>query len=205
MPARLRDGALERLLDRLAEAARPPTTATVTTSTRTGLSPGTRCRWAPAGRTDPRRPASAARQQRRADFSYPCVGAVAPGVAGCCPFARIATARSSASYGRVTLVHDRTEFTMRAAYGGTSGARLPDSGERALFSLDARRQRYLDVEAALAAAQAEFGLVPPAAAAAIAASARLELLGWAAPVIRTGPDRARNDADHQRAVPGRGR
>ena len=57
-----------------------------------------------------------------------------------------------------------------------SDARLPDSGLRALLSLDARRQRYLDVEAALAAAQAEVGLVPKDAAAAIVAGARLELL-----------------------------
>ncbi|CAN5507701.1 adenylosuccinate lyase family protein [soil metagenome] len=65
---------------------------------------------------------------------------------------------------------------MRAAYGSASDARLPDHGLRALLSIDARRQRYLDVEAALAAAQADVGLVPAAAADAIAASARLELL-----------------------------
>jgi adenylosuccinate lyase len=65
---------------------------------------------------------------------------------------------------------------MRAAHGGVSDARLPDSGLRELLALDARRQRYLDVEAALAAAQAECGLVPAAAAGAIASCARLELL-----------------------------
>jgi adenylosuccinate lyase len=76
-----------------------------------------------------------------------------------------------------------------AAHGFTSSARLPDSGLRALFSLDARRQRYLDVEAALAATQAEQGLVPAVAADAIAAHARLELLDedrLAAEEARTG-------------------
>ncbi len=65
---------------------------------------------------------------------------------------------------------------MRAAHGATSDARLPESGLRKLLSVDGRRQRYLDVEAALASAQADCGLVPAAAAAAIAAAARLELL-----------------------------
>ena len=45
---------------------------------------------------------------------------------------------------------------MRAAHGAPSDVRLPDNGVRALFTADARRQRYLDVEAALAAAQAGF-------------------------------------------------
>ena len=53
---------------------------------------------------------------------------------------------------------------MRAAHGAPSDVRLPDNGVRALFTADARRQRYLDVEAALAAAQAECGLIPAAAA-----------------------------------------
>jgi adenylosuccinate lyase len=78
---------------------------------------------------------------------------------------------------------------MRAAHGAPSDVRLPDNGVRALFTADARRQRYLDVEAALAAAQAECGLIPAAAAAGIAASARLELLDaerLAAEQARTG-------------------
>ncbi len=78
---------------------------------------------------------------------------------------------------------------MRAAHGAASDARLPDSGLRSLFSVQARRQRYLDVEAALALAQAESGLVPPAAAQAIGAAARLELLDerrLAAELARTG-------------------
>lgn len=78
---------------------------------------------------------------------------------------------------------------MRAAHGAPSDVRLPDSGVRALFTSAARRQRYLDVEAALAAAQADCGLVPAAAAAAIAAAARLERLDeqqLAAEQARTG-------------------
>jgi 3-carboxy-cis,cis-muconate cycloisomerase len=78
---------------------------------------------------------------------------------------------------------------MRAARGSTSHSRLPDSGLRDLLSVDARRQRYLDVEAALALAQAECGVVPGSAAAAIVASARLELLDevrLAAEQARTG-------------------
>lgn len=65
---------------------------------------------------------------------------------------------------------------MRAAAGSSSDARLPDTGLRTLLSTKARLQRYLDVEAALAVAQAECGLVPADAAAAIASSARLDLL-----------------------------
>jgi 3-carboxy-cis,cis-muconate cycloisomerase len=78
---------------------------------------------------------------------------------------------------------------VRAARGSTSDARLPDSGLRGLLSVDARRERYLDVEAALANAQANVGLVPAAAARAIAAGARLELLDeqrLAAEQARTG-------------------
>src|ERR1700683_936221 len=78
---------------------------------------------------------------------------------------------------------------MRAGHGAPSDVRLPDNGVRALFTTDARRQRYLDVEAALAAAQAECGLIPAEAAAAIASSARLELLDparLAAEQARTG-------------------
>ncbi len=49
---------------------------------------------------------------------------------------------------------------MRAAHGAPSDVRLPDTGVRALFTLAARRQRYLDVEAALAAAQVQTLLDP---------------------------------------------
>ncbi len=47
-----------------------------------------------------------------------------------------------------------------------------------------RMQRWLEVESALASCQAELGLIPPAAAAALAQTARLELLDLTA--IRTG-------------------
>lgn len=46
----------------------------------------------------------------------------------------------------------------------------------ALFTTRARRQRWLDVEAALASAEADVGLVPESAAAAIAANAEMDLI-----------------------------
>ena len=54
--------------------------------------------------------------------------------------------------------------------------RVPDPGIRRLFTLEHRWQRWLDVEAALAAAQADVGMVPHAAAAAIGAAAQLDRL-----------------------------
>jgi 3-carboxy-cis,cis-muconate cycloisomerase len=57
-----------------------------------------------------------------------------------------------------------------------TAARVADPGIRALYRLENRWQAWLDVEAALAKAQAEFGIIPPAAAEAIAKSARYELL-----------------------------
>jgi 3-carboxy-cis,cis-muconate cycloisomerase len=65
--------------------------------------------------------------------------------------------------------------------------RLPDPGIRALFAESARWQSWLDVEAALAAAEAELGVIPADAAAAIRRAARLELLDRAA--IRAGLER----------------
>ncbi len=65
--------------------------------------------------------------------------------------------------------------------------RLPDPGIRALFSEGARWQSWLDVEAALAAAEAELGVIPADAAAEIRRSARLELLDREA--IRAGLER----------------
>lgn len=53
---------------------------------------------------------------------------------------------------------------------------VPDPGIRQLFSLDSRWQAWLDVEAALAEAEAELGMVPLEAASEIKAKARLELL-----------------------------
>src|ERR1700744_6200845 len=52
-------------------------------------------------------------------------------------------------------------------------ARVPDPRIRALFARHPRRERWLDVEAALAAAEAEYGVIPAAAAPAIASAARL--------------------------------
>ena len=54
--------------------------------------------------------------------------------------------------------------------------RVPDPGVRALFARDARWQAWLDVEVALARAEAELGVIPTAAAAEIAAEARLDRL-----------------------------
>ena len=56
------------------------------------------------------------------------------------------------------------------------GARLPDAGIRALYTLENRWQAWLDVEAALAQAQAELGIIPAEAAAVITPKAKLELM-----------------------------
>jgi 3-carboxy-cis,cis-muconate cycloisomerase len=57
-----------------------------------------------------------------------------------------------------------------------TAARVADPGIRALYRLENRWQAWLDVEAALAKAQAELGIIPQAAAAAIAKAAHYELL-----------------------------
>jgi 3-carboxy-cis,cis-muconate cycloisomerase len=57
-----------------------------------------------------------------------------------------------------------------------TAARVSDPGIRALYAQENRWQAWLDVEAALARAQAELGIIPTAAAEAIAGAARLELL-----------------------------
>ena len=57
-----------------------------------------------------------------------------------------------------------------------TAARVSDPGIRALYKLENRWQAWLDVEAALARAQAELGIIPAEAAAAIARAARLDLL-----------------------------
>src|SRR5215813_5875993 len=62
--------------------------------------------------------------------------------------------------------------------------RIEDPGVRALFTESARYQAWLDVEAALALAQAELGVIPDHAAREIAAKAQLSLLDMAA--IRSG-------------------
>src|SRR5438093_689688 len=57
-----------------------------------------------------------------------------------------------------------------------TATRVSDAGIRALYRLENRWQAWLDVEVALAKAQAELGIIPNEAAAAIAAAARIELL-----------------------------
>ena len=56
---------------------------------------------------------------------------------------------------------------------------------RSLFSDTAMVQRYLDVEAALARAQAKIGIVPAAAVTAITAVAQVERVDWASLAART--------------------
>ncbi|MBV9252320.1 MAG: adenylosuccinate lyase family protein [Acetobacteraceae bacterium] len=58
----------------------------------------------------------------------------------------------------------------------STAKRVPDPGIRALYQLESRWQAWLDVEAALAAAQAELGIVPAEAAEAIGRAAHLHLL-----------------------------
>ena len=55
-----------------------------------------------------------------------------------------------------------------------TATRVSDPGIRALYRLENRWQAWLDVEVALARAQAGLGIIPPAAAEAIAAAAQLE-------------------------------
>jgi 3-carboxy-cis,cis-muconate cycloisomerase len=57
-----------------------------------------------------------------------------------------------------------------------TAARVADPGIRALYAQESRWQAWLDVEAALAKAQAELDIIPQPAAEAIARAARLELL-----------------------------
>jgi 3-carboxy-cis,cis-muconate cycloisomerase len=57
-----------------------------------------------------------------------------------------------------------------------TAARVSDPGIRALYRLENRWQAWLDVEAALAKAQAELGIIPQAAAEAIVMAARYELM-----------------------------
>ena len=55
-----------------------------------------------------------------------------------------------------------------------TATRVADPGIRALYRLENRWQAWLDVEVALARAQAELGIIPAAAAEAIAGAARLD-------------------------------
>src|ERR1700730_6633808 len=60
-----------------------------------------------------------------------------------------------------------------------TATRVSDPGIRALYRLENRWQAWLDVEAALARAQAELGIIPTDAAQALADTARLHLLAGA--------------------------
>src|SRR5262252_2807761 len=75
-----------------------------------------------------------------------------------------------------------------------TAGRVSDPGIRALFRQENRFQAWLDVEAALAEAQAELGIIPETAAPAIRAASRYDLLdrarldeGLPAPVIQSCP------------------
>ncbi|MFO1080065.1 MAG: adenylosuccinate lyase family protein [Reyranellaceae bacterium] len=68
-----------------------------------------------------------------------------------------------------------------------TASRVADPGLRALYRLESRWQAWLDVEVALAEAQAELGIIPAAAAEAIAPCAHLALM-----------DRSRLDAGFAR-------
>src|ERR1700712_7695 len=57
-----------------------------------------------------------------------------------------------------------------------TATRVSDPGIRALYQLENRWQSWLDVEVALAHAQAELGIIPAEAAEAIAAKAKLSLM-----------------------------
>ena len=60
--------------------------------------------------------------------------------------------------------------------GEPTAYRIEDPGVQALFSESSRYQAWLDVEAALAQAQAELGIIPPSAAEEITRKAHLSLL-----------------------------
>ena len=64
--------------------------------------------------------------------------------------------------------------------------RIDDPGVRTLFTEAARFQSWLDVEAALALAQAELGIIPEAAAREIAAKAHLKFLDLSAVLGHAG-------------------
>lgn len=81
--------------------------------------------------------------------------------------------------------HDRGHITDSRFYGG----RYATAVSRRIFCDNCRNQRWLDIEAALALAEAELGIIPEDAARQIAAAARLELLDLdavAAEIDRSG-------------------
>ena len=79
-------------------------------------------------------------------------------------------------------------MTVSAVDSAIVGGLFTTAAMRAVFADQARQQRMLDVEAALARAQAKLGLIPPAAAEEIAAKARLERFDLEA--IRRGTELA---------------
>jgi 3-carboxy-cis,cis-muconate cycloisomerase len=76
------------------------------------------------------------------------------------------------------MIEERTMHEEPTAY------RVPDPGIRALFTETSRYQAWLDVEAALAEAEAQLGIIPAHAAREIARKAQISLLDMAA--IRAG-------------------
>jgi 3-carboxy-cis,cis-muconate cycloisomerase len=60
-----------------------------------------------------------------------------------------------------------------------TSSRVPDSGIQALFSTEERWQSWLEVEAALASTEADFGMIPRDAAEAITSTCRLDRLDLA--------------------------
>jgi len=58
----------------------------------------------------------------------------------------------------------------------STGLKIPDPGIRALYRLENRWQSWMDVEAALARAQAELGIIPKEAGVAITEKAQLHLM-----------------------------
>src|SRR5262245_6168387 len=71
----------------------------------------------------------------------------------------------------------------------STASRIGDPGIRALYKLENRWQAWLDVEVALARAQAELGIIPAEAVEPIARAARIDLM-----------DRARIDAAFARTA-----
>jgi 3-carboxy-cis,cis-muconate cycloisomerase len=57
-----------------------------------------------------------------------------------------------------------------------TSSRVPDSGIEALFGTEARWQAWLEIESALALTQADFEMIPPEAAEAIASACRIDRL-----------------------------
>jgi adenylosuccinate lyase len=68
--------------------------------------------------------------------------------------------------------HERGHITDSRFYGN----RYATEASRRIFCDDCRNQRWLDIEAALALAEAELGMIPPEMADKIAATARLDLI-----------------------------